>query len=73
MGRIRGILLVTRRETDQEGFGTWLRTQADRHKGYVLNGKFLTRKRANDLARDRPELIERMREATRINGKITVL
>jgi hypothetical protein len=57
----------------KKGFETWKRTQANRHKGYVLDGKFFTEKQANEKARNNQELIDRMRKATRINGKITIL
>jgi hypothetical protein len=62
-------------EPTEEGFKTWKQTQANRHKGYVYNGKFLTEKQANEKAQKNHELLEegRLRKATRINGKITIL
>src|SRR5262245_39232710 len=57
----------------KKGFKTWKLTQANRHKGYLVEGKFLTEKQANEKARNDPELICKMRKATRINGKITIL
>jgi len=59
-------------EPTKRGFKTWQQTQANKHKGYVLHGKFLTARAANEKCKSNPELISKMRPATRLNGKITV-
>jgi len=62
-------------EPSEKGFRTWRQSQGDRHKGYVIYGKFYTKKQALEMAQKNPELLDKglFRSATRINGKITVV
>jgi hypothetical protein len=57
----------------QKGFETWKASQAEKNKGYVLNGKFFTRKKANELAKKDPNLALKFKPAIFRGNKVELI
>jgi hypothetical protein len=60
-------------EPTEKGFETWKASQAEKDKGYVLNGKFFTRRKANELAKKDPNLALKFNPAIRRGNKIELI
>jgi hypothetical protein len=57
----------------EKGFQTWKRSQAEKDKGYMLNGKFFTSKKANELALKDNSLLDKFKPAVRHGGTIELI
>jgi hypothetical protein len=60
-------------EPTETGFETWKKSQAEKNDGYVLNGKFLSRKKANAHGQKNPELICKFKRAIRRGNKVELV
>ena len=57
----------------EKGYQTWKRNQAEKDKGYVLNRKFFTSKKANELAKKDPSLALKFKRAIRRGDKFEII
>jgi hypothetical protein len=57
----------------EKGFQTWKKSQAEKDKGYLLNNKFFTTKKANELALKDHSLLDKFKPAIRRGNKIELV